>query len=138
MSAQRGKALGFRSQDLCVCYSVEEGWCTCQTIEGVTTFVVLYAGLINIQMQKLCRILRKQDILCSFFSQVVCFTVRRVLNAHVGQSLVHKREFGSFVTTPSFTYLYDHQATDGSKTGSQNIRGSKVGNPEGCHRRRVS
>ena len=44
-------------------------------------------------------------------SQVVCFTVRRVLNAHVGQSLVHKREFGSFVTTPSFTYLYDHQAT---------------------------
>ena len=51
---------------------------------------------------------------------------------------VHKREIGSFVTTLSFTYYYDHQATDGSKTGSQNIRGSKVGISEGYHRRRVS
>ena len=66
--------------------------------------------------------------LFSFRSQVVCFTVRRVLNAYVGQSLVHKRETGSFVTTLSNTYHYDHQATDGSNTGSQNIRGSKVGN----------
>ena len=49
-----------------------------------------------------------------------------------------EREFGSFVTTLSFTYYYDHQATDGSKTGSQNIRGSKVGNSEGFHRRRIS
>ena len=57
----------------------------------------------------------------SICSHVVCFTVRRVLNTHVGQSLVHKREIGSFVTTLSFTYYYDHQATDGSKTGSQNI-----------------
>ena len=28
-------------------------------------------------------------------------------------------------------YYYDRQATDGSKTGSLNIRGSKVGNSEG-------
>ena len=55
-----------------------------------------------------------------------------------GDIIIHKREIGSFVTTLSFTYYYDHQATDGSKTGSQNIRGSKVGNSEGCHRRRIS
>ena len=37
----------------------------------------------------------------------------------------------------SFTYHYDHQATDGSKTDSLNIRGSKVGNYEGYHSTRV-
>ena len=41
-------------------------------------------------------------------------------HTHVGQSLVHKREIGSFVTTLSSAYYYDHQAgglpDDRSKT----------------------
>ena len=46
------------------------------------------------------------------FTVNATFDGRRGL--HVGYYLIiylHKREFGSFVTTPSFTYLYDHQAT---------------------------
>ena len=44
------------------------------------------------------------------------------------------REIGRCVATLSFTYYYDHQATDGSKTGSLNIRAEgKVRNSEGCH-----
>ena len=35
------------------------------------------------------------------------------------------------------TYYYDHQATDGSETGSLNIRGSKARNAEGSHSERV-
>ena len=47
------------------------------------------------------------------------------------------REIVSCVATLSFTYYYDHQATDGSKTDSLNIRGSKVRNYEGYHSTRV-
>ena len=73
------------------------------------------------------------EVLTSFFLSLYSYVFFKFITFPV-----HKREFGSFVTTLSFTYFYDHQATDGSKTGSQNIRGSKVGNSEGCHTRRVS
>ena len=44
------------------------------------------------------------------------------------------REIGRWDATLSFD---DHQETDGSKTGTPNIRGSKAGNSEGYHSARV-
>ena len=74
----------------------------------------------------------------TFGNTAPCCVISRVEKQTKNNVHVYKREIGSFVTTLSFTYYYDHQATDGSKTGSQNIRGSTVENSEGYHRRRVS